>query len=387
METAARNGFFMEIKGVGQAMDKIVLLEEAIAATKCGVTIADASDPEMPLVYINGAFAKITGYPVEDVIGRNCRFLQGENRDQAARKEIRDALENGKDLTVLLENYRQDGTHFWNELHLSPVFKNGQVTHFVGIQNDVTEEVEAKRDLERSHQWLARANQELKESNAAKDKLLGMAAHDLRGPLGAIKSLIELSRDGSQEEAAELLEMAHSVADHSLQIVNDILDLSAIKSGTLEIERKEVDIAGFIDRFSHLAEIMAKAKDIGFAARKEIEVDKVLLDEERISQVLNNLLTNAIKYSERGSQIVLKTIANRDRIIFEMIDEGIGIRAEDLPLLFEEFQRTGSTPTEGESSTGLGLAIVKRILDLHGGTIEVESEVGKGSCFRVILPV
>ena len=361
----------MEVNNLKEAVGQIALLEDAIGSCKCGVTIADAIDPEMPLIYINGAFSSITGYPVEEVIGKNCRFLQGEDRDQETRQQIREALATGSDLTVVLRNYRPDGEQFYNELHLSPIRRDGKVTHFVGIQNDVTDVVEAKLALE--------------EANAKKDKLLGMAAHDLRNPLAMIKSLAELARDSEEADAKEMLEMVADVSDKAMSLVNDILDLSAVQEGIIQITKEPVDLREFLDRFSRIAGEMAKLKGITFEENRQLSHSEVTMDADRVEQVLDNLVTNAIKFSNSGTKILLTTLSTEDALTFEVTDQGQGIPAEEQHLLFKEFSSTSVQPTGDEHSSGLGLAITRRLVDLHGGRIEVESAEGKGSTFRVIF--
>src|SRR5918998_845941 len=116
------------------------LLDRAVAASSNGVLITDPGLPDNPIVYANPAFERTTGYSMEEVVGRNCRFLQGEDRDQAALEELRDAIREGRECRVVLRNYRKDGSLFWNELYVSPVYdEEGRLTNFVGVQNDVTE--------------------------------------------------------------------------------------------------------------------------------------------------------------------------------------------------------------------------------------------------------
>ena len=116
------------------------LLDRAVAASSNGIVITDPRMPDDPIVYVNPAFEKISGYPVDEVLGHNCRFLQGEDRDQPALGELRAALSEEREYRVVLRNYRKDGTPFWNELYVSPVHdEEGRLTNFVGVQNDITE--------------------------------------------------------------------------------------------------------------------------------------------------------------------------------------------------------------------------------------------------------
>jgi PAS domain S-box-containing protein len=137
-----------EIKKRQQKEEELRLSNQAIAASINGIVIADAREPEMPIIYVNPAFERLTGYAAQEVVGRNCRFLQGNDREQPGLKELREALRDGTSCTVVLANYRKDGTLFWNELSISPIYDSeGTLTHFVGIQMDITERKQAQEAL------------------------------------------------------------------------------------------------------------------------------------------------------------------------------------------------------------------------------------------------
>src|SRR5215204_2259251 len=164
------------------------LLYRAVAASSNGITISDSTAPDEPLIYVNRSFELMTGYSSEEVLGRNCRFLQGDDRDQPALLVVRAALREGRDCEVLLRNYRKDGTSFWNELRLSPVHdERGRLVNFVGVQNDVTKRKRAEEELRRAHAELdervRRRTARLAETNARlkrelDEQLTHQAFHD-----------------------------------------------------------------------------------------------------------------------------------------------------------------------------------------------------------------
>ena len=368
--------------------ERVSLLELAMSSTSCGVTIADASQPDMPLIYINEAFERITGYPSKDVIGKNCRFLQGDTRDPEPAEKIRNALDHQEHITIRLKNYRKDGSLFWNELNLSPIFdKDGMLTHFVGIQTDVTAEVEGKIKLHSSREALKDAVQDLEETNREKDKLLGVVAHDLRGPIGTIRSLVELSENAEDYERKEFLDLVLETADRSLSLINDLLSHTAIHTGRIELKKEEVDVEDFLDQFSKSARIRARQKDIEFQLRKEIQLKTIWIDPKRFGQVLENLFSNALKFSNSNTAVQLVVTSDQEEALFQVIDQGQGIPEEEFKHLFQPFKKTSVTPTGGEASSGLGLSIAKRLVELHGGEISVESEPQKGATFSVRIPV
>lgn len=144
-----------DITSQKQAEEELRIRDRSFAASTNGILITDARQPDNPIVYCNPAFERMTGYSRDEIIGRNCRFLQADDRDQAERKEIRRAIKNGREVHTVLRNYRKDGTLFWNELHIAPVRdEQGELTHFVGIQNDITERVQAEQALTEKDKYL-----------------------------------------------------------------------------------------------------------------------------------------------------------------------------------------------------------------------------------------
>jgi|AntRauTorcE11897_2_1112592.scaffolds.fasta_scaffold14347_1 PAS domain S-box-containing protein len=366
---------------------KLNLYARAMSSSSCGITIADARLPDMPLIYVNDAFEKICGYNKDEVIGRNCRFLQGNFRDEKVIEQIHHAINHREHLQVMLKNFRKDGTLFWNELNLSPVFdEEGILTHFVGIQTDVTEREEVKAQNIQHTKDLEQASKELKELNKNKDRLLGIVAHDLRSPLAAIVSSIELvSVTNDKNERDELLNLATESAYKMLDLVNDLLDVSAIKTGKLEIKKQQIDLKSYFDSIAKSCTRNASLKGINFELSTRFDKPEFSLDPNRIEQVITNLVGNAIKFSNRGTTITLTVTSTKEHLIIKVKDQGLGIPEDELPNIFGEFTDISTKPTENEKSSGLGLSICKRITELHGGSISVKSKPKEGSTFKVIL--
>jgi signal transduction histidine kinase len=236
----------------------------------------------------------------------------------------------------------------------------------------------------------SRLYQRLVELNELKNRFLGVAAHDLRNPLGAIQTYLKMFLDGffgdMTEEQREVMTDMALASDTMLNLVNDLLDISAIEAGHLELETRAVDLGDFLRECHRANRLIAEAKSIDLTLDTPDGLPAVELDARRIGQVLSNLLTNAVKFSHPGTTVTLTARTAGDSIDISVSDQGQGIPENDLPKLFTEFGRASVKPTAGEKSTGLGLAIVKRIVDAHGGAIRVDSEVGKGSTFTVTLP-
>lgn len=237
---------------------------------------------------------------------------------------------------------------------------------------------------------LAKANAALSKANAEKNHLLGMAAHDIRGPLGVIQLysdflLTEATNQLTQEQT-EFLAIIQSSSKFILQLVNDLLDLTKIEAGRLELECQPTDLIALVHHNIALNQILATQKQIVLSHTLPDQLPLVLLDPAKIEQVLNNLLSNAIKFSNPQSTVHIALHQAEETVTLQITDQGQGIPASELDRLFVPFQKTSVRSTAGEPSTGLGLAIVRRIVQGHKGTIQVESEVGKGTTFWTTLP-
>jgi signal transduction histidine kinase len=246
--------------------------------------------------------------------------------------------------------------------------------------------------LKKKEKKLKTLNSDLKSLNDEKNKFIGIAAHDIRGPLGIIKSftdiLIEDYKEELNPEITEVLDIIKSTSSHSITILENLLDVSKIEAGKLVLNYKTQDYILFIKNQIYLNQLLAKNKDIQIvlqSGKNELMVD---FDEHYLSEVIGNLLSNAIKYSNRNTEILVKiSFTNSNEVLTEVIDHGIGITESEQKSLFNYFQKTSSRPTEGEESTGLGLAISKQIISLHQGMIAVKSAKNQGSNFYYQLPI
>ena len=231
-------------------------------------------------------------------------------------------------------------------------------------------------------------NDKLATANREKDRYLGIAAHDLRNPLSSTRGLSELMLQSDLEEAQrrEFLETIHRTSDEMLTMVNDLLDVAVIESGKLALRYKDEDLVKLVRRRIRHLEPHAQAKQIAIKVDAQAGL-RAGIDSARFSQVIDNLVSNAIKFSPLGTTVHVVLRGQGPGFVFSVQDEGPGIGEEDRKLLFKSFQKLSARPTGGEKSTGLGLAIVKKIIDAHGGTIEVDSAPGRGTRFLVTMPL
>jgi len=245
-------------------------------------------------------------------------------------------------------------------------------------------------DLANAQRELARKNAELDGAITEKNQLLGMAAHDLRNPLGIIVGVVDLLgaelADSLSEDNRELISLVASSAEYMLRLIDDMLDYSKIDAGRLELQLHPTDIVQLVRQSIAFNSILADKKGIKLRLEREQSVPPLNLDSRRIQQVLNNLISNALKFSHGGSTITVSLQSGAAEVTLAVADEGQGIAADELDKLFKPFSRTRTESTDHEKSTGLGLAIVRRIVEAHGGRIRVETKPAKGSTFYVSLP-
>lgn len=237
---------------------------------------------------------------------------------------------------------------------------------------------------------LTKKNLELEELNNLKNQFLGMAAHDLRNPLGNILSyseFIEEEKDNLSQEQAEFIAQIKSLSSFMLNMVTELLDVTTIESGKISLKIEPCNLTELISRNIHLNKNFADKKQIKLIFTKTEIANNLMLDKGKIEQVITNLITNAIKYSHPKTEITVDLSMSNDELIISVKDQGQGIPEDEQHLLFKPFQKTSTKSTGGEKSTGLGLFIVKKIVEAHKGKIWVESKPGVGSTFFVSLPL
>lgn len=241
------------------------------------------------------------------------------------------------------------------------------------------------RELKKSEVELREAHGKLVELDKLKDRFLRIAAHDLRNPIAIVQGYLRLLDVAPQQEP--MRSSIEKACREMMAIIDDLLDLNAIESGKLKLEPFEIDLRAYLADLEESYSFLASKKSIAFRMELESGLPRVRIDSLRIGQVVSNLVTNAVHYSEPNTTITLRARRlARDEVEVAVIDQGIGIRREEIHVLFTEFGKTSARPTAGEQSTGLGLAIVKRLVEAHGGRVGVESEPGKGSTFYFTLP-
>jgi signal transduction histidine kinase len=254
-------------------------------------------------------------------------------------------------------------------------------------------EKEQKLVISKQKEELFEINQKLLESNNELNKLIGIAAHDIRNPVSSIMSFSEiLMQDyiSASEEEMKIIKIIYDSSKFAMQILNDTLNISQINSGSLILNKEKKDYIVFVKECLAFIFYLAANKQQKIQFISTIDSIFTEFDESRLQQALTNLITNAIKYSDFNTNIVVKVGIPEDNqgyLKTEVIDKGLGIDEKYKSEMFQPFATTSNIPTDNESRTGLGLAITKRIIELHHGSIDFISEKGKGSDFYYLIPI
>lgn len=284
--------------------------------------------------------------------------------------------------------------YFHGESHLIKV-DPAQITTL--LLSTYSNAIQKNLELEQAYHKMHEVNQELKESNEQlkklneqKNQFLGMAAHDLRNPLSAIVSftglLISMLKDKADENSKTMLQGIKTSSSFMLSLINDFLDISVIDSGTVSLRISEVDLGKLIEDSLTTLRTLAANKNIQLNFKNSADNRKIKLDINKVHQIINNIVTNSIKFSHTGSVINISLETNEKEAIIKFQDHGIGFSSEIKESIFQPFTKGHNAGTSGEKGTGLGLAIVQKIVAVHNGTIRVESEPGKGTTFIVSFP-
>jgi PAS domain S-box-containing protein len=367
---------------------------------------------------INGNFAswnigaeRILGYQEAEIIGQPFERIFSP-----------EAIERGQPQQVLTKavtegfskenrwHLRKDGTFFWAHCVITPLRdENGNLRGFSKIMQDITERKQAEEEKEQLllREQAARAVSEAAQSaaeaaNRSKDEFLAIVSHELRTPMTAIIGWAGMLQTGALDEAKVTLalEIIERNANLQMQLIEDLLDISRIVRGELSLSINLVDLVEVITAAIEVVQSLADAKDIQIETILDTSIEKISGDLDRLQQVVLNLLTNAIKFTPNGGRVKVRLSKkvgsgeefsqdpNPNYAQIQVSDTGQGISADFLPHVFERFCQADSTHTRSNKGLGLGLAIALHVVELHGGTIQAQSQgIGQGATFTVKLPI
>jgi PAS domain S-box-containing protein len=353
-----------------------------------------AMDLEGRILNWNAGARRNYGYSAEDMVGkRNARILYTPEDLGVGKVDafMDTALRSGK-AEAVFERVREDGRRFTASVALS--LRRGAAgtpSGFVLISKDITDQKRLEEQLRRQNEELEEQNRRVQEANRLKSEFLANMSHELRTPLNAIIGFSELLHDGragavNTKQKSYVGDVLTS-ARHLLQLINDVLDLSKVESGKMEFFPEPVDPTRLMTEVRDILRTLTARKRIRLHSEIDPALGQVVLDPAKLKQVLFNYLSNALKFTPEEGQVTLRMRAvGTEDLVVEVEDTGIGIRPEDIPRLFVEFEQLDASASKKYQGTGLGLALTKRIVEAQGGRVGVTNTPGKGSIFSAILP-
>jgi len=337
------------------------------------------TDVNGKITYVSNAFEKLSGYSQNELIGNDFKIISHATMDKSVFKNLWETIISSKQWIGEIKNRHKDGSHYWIETTIKPeISDKNELLGFISYSENITN----KKELE---------VEKIKTQNALdfKTKFFSNLSHEIRTPLNAIIGLSDLiKKENLSDKIKDFMNKIQSASNILLGVINDVLDISKIESGKMTIEKVSLDVKDTAYNIENIVSFKAKEKGIS------INVDFVNLanstrlgDSLRISQVLTNLLNNAIKFTSKGSVTMRIEAVDNNFIRFDIIDTGIGLKDEQITTLFEEYTQADASTSRKYGGTGLGLSICKNLVELMGGEIWVKSDFGEGSTFSFQIPL
>ena len=377
------------------AETRLRILSQAVEQSPESIVITDMQGR---IEYVNAAFAMNTGYSQSEAVGMNPRVLQSGNTPPETYASMWETLTRGEPWKGEFYNRRKDGSEYAEFAIVTPIRQSdGAVSHYVAVKEDITEKKRESIELDqhRHHleelvtqrtSQLEEAKQRAEVANLAKSAFLANMSHEIRTPMNAIIGLTHLMRRARPApEQADKLDKVATAAEHLLSIINDILDLSKIDAGKLQLEQSNFSLATIFDHTCSMVAEAARTKGLELKVECAGVPPWLRGDPTRLRQALLNFAANAVKFTDYGAvtlrALLLQQHDDSVLVRFEVEDTGIGIPADKIPALFAAFAQADTSTTRKYGGTGLGLVITRRLAALMEGDVGLESQLGKGSCF------
>jgi PAS domain S-box-containing protein len=361
-------------------------------------------NPQGITTFINPAAAKMLGLDEKKAVGEQplAQILNHTEADGSlfpgGLSPISASLKDGKARQGTNEIFHaKNGTSFPADYDVTPMVEGDELTGLVVTFRDTTERNRADREIHQNlqriralHEETKKQAQALEKSNRIKDEFLSVASHELKTPLIAIMGYARLLEDQSFGTLSpEYLQAARVIKDRSEDLsimIRSILEVTKLEAGAMAVEKERVDVKGLLDDLVRLYDVPFQ-KDVTVRWNYDGHLPKILTDGVKLKQILQNLVNNALKFTDQGHvTISARPMPKKNSIEFQVADTGIGISEESMPVIFEKFRQADSSENRNHEGIGLGLYIVKQFTDLLGGSIGCESKVGRGSTFKLFIP-
>ena len=366
-----------------QAEETIRKLSRAVEQSHNTIVITDTAGN---IEFANPAFSRTTGYSIAEALGQNPRILKSGAQDSEVYQALWDTLAHGDTWRGELCNKRKDGSLYWEQACISPIKdEQEEITHYVAIKEDIS----ARKAVQDA---LKERNTELERLNREKNEFLGIVAHDLKNPLAGIRGMAQLLKVGADTvtnmHIREYADAIEAGAQQMFTLITNLLDVNAIETGKLAVNLESVECADLLREVTEQYKLRGAEKNVRIVLEMAKRTPPVLSHADTLRQVLDNLVSNAMKYSPPGFRIDIDLSVTPDKYVqIRVRDQGPGFTEADKANLFGKFARLSAKPTGGEHSTGLGLFIVKKLTDALNGKVWCESEAGQGACFILELPL
>jgi PAS domain S-box-containing protein len=360
--------------------DELRKLSRAVTQSLDSIVI---TDKDGKIEYINPKFTQLTGYKLDEVFGENPRILNSGEQPKSYYKELWDTILARKDWYGEFRNKKKNGELYWESASISSLVNDeGEVTHFVAVKEDITEKKKIMDDL-------IEAKEKAEESDRLKSAFLANMSHEIRTPMNGILGFTDLllNPDLTSEEIDSFIKIIHQSGQRLLNTVTDIVEISKIEAGIVQIVQKETDVNERIEELVRFFKPEAEKKGLQLILNELLpeSAKKLITDQNKLDSILTNLIKNAIKYTNSGT-INMGCRTNDNEIEFYVKDTGIGIPSDRQNAIFVRFMQADITDTRVFEGSGLGLAIAKSHVEMLGGKIWVQSEEGLGSTFYFTLP-
>lgn len=369
----------VELEKVREETRKLALVA---ANTSNAVIITDA---EGRIEWVNRGFTRISEYSLPEVVGRKPgSFLQGPQTARETVARVRESIHACEPVQAEILNYSKTGRPYWLHLEITPVKDNdGQVTHFMAIETDITQAKETEAELKR-------AREAAESASRAKSQFLANMSHEIRTPLAAVMGFSEMlceEANAKPEDRQQWMEMVRSGGRHLLTLINDVLDVSKIEAGKMEFERLSVAPHEVLTEVASIMRVAAAEKSLNLSLSYANALPRqITTDPTRMRQVLINLVNNAIKFTQHGTVrlvALLEETGAEPQLVVHVADSGIGMTPDQQSRIFAPFVQADSTTTRKFGGTGLGLTISRHICQSLGGDLTVASTLGVGSTFTM----